>query len=208
VAKRTKAPTNQYNDLAWQRGKVIELINSFPPHDRAILSLALSYAEEKHEGQMRENGSKYIIYPIRVVRTLIELGKVRDLPILIAGFLHDAVEDKRGVTIKEISELFGDNAAKIVYSLSKNFFAEEKLYWEHFRGEPLTVRRVKTADRIDKLENMLEDGIGPGWPIERFRQNIVETEEYILPIAKDMPVMSEKLKLLLKSVKNLAALRT
>jgi GTP diphosphokinase / guanosine-3',5'-bis(diphosphate) 3'-diphosphatase len=207
MARRTKKSGSRYNDLAWQKGKVMELINSFPSHDRLILSLALSYAEEKHEGQMRENGSKYIIHPIRVVIILTSLGKVRDLPTLLAGFLHDTVED-RNVSVKEISELFGERTAAIVSSLSKNFFGNEREYWEHFKGEPLNVRRVKTADRIDKLENMLEDGIGKGWPIERFRQNIAETRDYIIPISKDMPAMDEKLKSLLKSVKGLVALRT
>ena len=68
---------------------------------------ALGYAKEKHEGQFRKDGvTPYIIHPLN---TAIILTTVyADTDTLIAGLLHDTIEDC-SVEKEELEELKGEN---------------------------------------------------------------------------------------------------
>lgn len=61
---------------------------------------ALSLAYDSHSGQMRKSGEKYITHPVEVTRILAELQM--DHESLIAGLLHDTVEDTQFVCLEEI----------------------------------------------------------------------------------------------------------
>lgn len=61
---------------------------------------ALTLAYNSHDGQMRKSGEKYITHPVEVTRILAELRM--DHESLIAGLLHDTVEDTKHVTLEEI----------------------------------------------------------------------------------------------------------
>jgi GTP pyrophosphokinase len=72
---------------------------------------AYLYASIAHEGQERKSGEPYIIHPIAVAQLLAS----QNLPasVLIAGLLHDVVEDTH-ITQKEIENSFGKDIAEIV----------------------------------------------------------------------------------------------
>jgi len=73
---------------------------------------ALTLAYNSHDGQMRKSGEKYITHPVEVTRILAELRM--DHESLIAGLLHDTVEDTKHVTLEEIGVAFGEGVMKIV----------------------------------------------------------------------------------------------
>src|SRR5436305_15011986 len=82
--------------------------------DIGILLDALEFASIKHRDQRRKDQerSPYINHPIAVARTLWAAG-IRDQTTLVAGVLHDTIEDTQ-TTREELAERFGDAIAGVV----------------------------------------------------------------------------------------------
>jgi GTP pyrophosphokinase len=82
----------------------------------AELISAVTYASTKHRGQKRQSGEPYIHHPLAVAGILIEWGM--DLDSVLAGVLHDTVEDTQ-TTLDEIESLFGRDVAFLVDGVTK-----------------------------------------------------------------------------------------
>ena len=78
---------------------------------------AIGFAVKAHSGQYRK-GTKlpYIVHPLGVAKILIEYGCPEQL--IVAGILHDAVEDTH-VSLHEIKHLFGWDVADLVEAASE-----------------------------------------------------------------------------------------
>lgn len=63
----------------------------YPDADFDLLRKAYEFAKKAHSGQKRSSGEEYIIHPLNVTYTLVKLRM--DMDSLIAGLLHDVVED-------------------------------------------------------------------------------------------------------------------
>src|SRR5690606_22181510 len=87
-------------------------------NENEVLELdhAISVATEAHRDQKRKSGDDYITHPLQVAATLIEWGM--DMDTVIAGVLHDTVEDT-GVTLEQIETLFGRDIAFLVDGVTK-----------------------------------------------------------------------------------------
>lgn len=100
--------------------KKAELLNHAQPHydEDQLLELdhAIDFASKKHEGQKRKSGEPYIIHPLSVADTLIEWGM--DIDTVLAGILHDTVEDT-DATLEDIENLFGHDVAFLVDGVTK-----------------------------------------------------------------------------------------
>lgn len=81
-----------------------------------MLSRAIGYATAKHDGQLRKSGEPYIIHPLAVASTLIDWGM--DIDSVVAGVLHDTVEDT-DATLAEIKQLFSRDIAFLVDGVTK-----------------------------------------------------------------------------------------
>lgn len=77
---------------------------------------AYEFARDAHEGQLRKDGSPYIIHPIATARILSTLKVDEDT--LIAALLHDVPEDTSR-TVEEIGALFGERIAFLVEGITK-----------------------------------------------------------------------------------------
>jgi len=89
----------------------------YPDADFEKIREAYHFAEKSHTGQKRSSGEEYIIHPINVSATLVKLRM--DVPSIIAGLLHDVVEDC-DVEPATIEEKFGKDVAQIVVGLLKS----------------------------------------------------------------------------------------
>ncbi len=90
-----------------------------PQYDEVlILELlhAIEFAEDAHTGQKRKSGEPYIIHPLAVAGILCEWGM--DIDTVIAGVLHDTVEDTP-VTLEQIETYFGHDVAFLVDGVTK-----------------------------------------------------------------------------------------
>lgn len=85
--------------------------------DHDNIRAAFELAAQAHQTQRRKSGEPYITHPIEVARICVEeigLGPTA----VICALLHDVVEDT-DVTLKEISDQFGDKITRIVDGLTK-----------------------------------------------------------------------------------------
>jgi (p)ppGpp synthase/HD superfamily hydrolase len=118
-----------------------------------------------HRGQTRKASDvPYIQHPAAVAMILDRLGCDED--VVIAGLLHDAVEDA-GATFGEIAEEFGEGVAAIVRDLSERKldddgrprpWAERKReHLDRLAKAPLHSRAVALADKLHNLVSIRLD---------------------------------------------------
>lgn len=114
---------------------------------------AIEVAAEAHHGQYRKGTSTpYITHPYAVGLILMEAGCTE--VVIIAGILHDTVEDTE-LTLDFIRERFGDAVANIVDGCSEN----KALRWRARKTERIEALRtaspeVCTVTCADKLHNL------------------------------------------------------
>lgn len=122
-----------------------ELLNHARPfyEENELLELehAIDVASKAHAGQKRKSGEPYIIHPIAVSATLIEWGM--DIDSVIAGILHDTVEDTE-MTLEEIESTFGKDVAFLVDGVTKVSQARAGM-------QDLTEYLPQTKDNLSKL---------------------------------------------------------
>ncbi|MBQ3021148.1 MAG: bifunctional (p)ppGpp synthetase/guanosine-3',5'-bis(diphosphate) 3'-pyrophosphohydrolase [Bacilli bacterium] len=95
---------------------LLDVIKSYNEEEIERIKKAYSFASEAHKNQVRQSGEPYIIHPINVC---INLAKFHaDGATLVAGMLHDVVEDTK-YTIEDIENEFGSEVAKLVLGVTK-----------------------------------------------------------------------------------------
>lgn len=121
-------------------------------NDAERLNRAIIFATEKHRGQFRKSTTiPYIMHPIEVMQILYSMRADTDL--LIAGVLHDTVEDT-DTTLDEIQQIFGDGVAELVASNSEDKSKSWKERKQHTIDELAKApQRVKMLVMADKLSN-------------------------------------------------------
>ncbi len=77
---------------------------------------AYDFAQKAHEGQKRASGEPYFNHAFETAKNLALFGF--DTTTIIAGFLHDVVEDTE-VERKEIEKTFGEDVAFLVDGVTK-----------------------------------------------------------------------------------------
>src|SRR3954454_14259433 len=81
------------------------------------LERALRWAAVCHAGQVRKGGEiPYVQHVVAVAMILDRLGFADE--VVIAGLLHDAVEDT-DATLRQVREAFGDSVADMVAACSE-----------------------------------------------------------------------------------------
>ncbi len=96
--------------------KLLEAVKKYNDEEVERIIEAYNFAKEAHKDQKRESGEPYIIHPINVC---INLAKFHaDGATLIAGMLHDVVEDTK-YAIEDINDKFGNEVGKLVLGVTK-----------------------------------------------------------------------------------------
>ncbi len=89
---------------------------SFTAFDRENIQRAYAVAEKAHAGQKRASDEPYITHCIAVANILAELRMQPE--VIIAGLLHDTVEDTP-LTLEDLSNQFGEEVARLVNGVTK-----------------------------------------------------------------------------------------
>ncbi len=105
------------------------------------LEHAIDVASKAHKGQKRKSGEPYIIHPLAVSATLIDWGM--DIDTVLAGILHDTVEDT-DTTLEALETTFGKDVAFLVDGVTKVSQARAGM-------QDLTEYLPQTKDNLSKL---------------------------------------------------------
>lgn len=144
---------------------------------------ALRFAAEKHSLQRRKDkdASPYINHPIQVAETLWTLGKINDNNTLIAGLLHDILEDTP-TTPEEIRTQFGPDILGLVKELTDDKTlpkAERKQQQiDNASHKSQRAKQIKLADKICNLHDLIHSP-PHDWSLERRQQYLDWTEQVI-----------------------------
>ena len=161
-------------------------IRYVPSTERDDVERALQQVKTWHAGQFRHSGDPFVVHPIATALFLAQLEC--SAPTLIAGLLHDVVEDNC-TTFDEVERLFGKEVRGLVDAVTKL----TKLRYEGKRherqiaslqkmllaaSEDLRVIVIKLADRLHNVETI---GALPPDKQERIAH---ETLEIYAPFAR------------------------
>ncbi len=168
-----------------------------PSDDFSAIEKAYHVADEAHEGQMRKSGEPYIIHPLCVAIILAELEM--DKETIIAGLLHDVVEDT-SMTKEDVAREFSDEVALLVDGVTKltqlNLSQDKiEIQAENLRkmflamAKDIRVIIIKLADRLHNLRTLQYQS--PAKQIEKAR----ETMDIYAPIAHRLGISKIKIEL-------------
>ena len=178
---------------------ILELVNKTELLSRAtgkysedeVLELdhAIDIATAAHEGQKRKSGEPYIVHPLSVAGILIDWEL--DIDSVIAGVLHDTVEDT-DLTLPQVETLFGADVAFLVDGVTKVSQARSGMrdldsYLPATKdnltklmiavGEDVRVLIIKLADRLHNMRTLEH------MPREKQKKIARETMEVFAPLA-------------------------
>ena len=125
-----------------------------PSTDITMIQKAYEVASDAHKDQKRKSGEPYIIHPLCVAIILADLEL--DKETIVAGLLHDVVEDCDGISIEDIRREFGDIVASYVYQESE----DKSKTWVERKGHTIDFlknrasRNAKIIALGDKLANI------------------------------------------------------
>lgn len=154
---------------------------------------AYSFAEAAHEGQYRNSGERFFVHPYNVAMILIELNM--DTDTIVAGLLHDVLEDT-DVVYEKLVEEFGEEVANLVEGVTKlkklKYKTKQENQAENLRkmvvamAKDIRVIIIKLADRLHNmrtLEYMSE---------EKKKEKALETLEIYAPLAHRLGISKIK----------------
>ena len=141
---------------------MMKAIRRYTPYaDMDAIERAVRYAEEKHRGQKRKDGSPYIIHPLAVAEIVAEIGL--DTDAIVGALLHDCIEDT-SASYDEIARLFGKTVAELVEGVTKltrvEFSTMEEQQVENLRkmfmamSKDIRVVLIKICDRLHNTRTM------------------------------------------------------
>ena len=185
------SPEVLYQDL-------IKSIRKYHPSDDiSQIEKAYRIAREAHKDQKRKSGEPYIIHPLCVAIILADLEL--DKETIIAGILHDVVEDTI-MTLGEVEKEFGAEVALLVDGVTKL----TQLSWsmdkveiqaENLRkmflamAKDIRVILIKLADRLHNMRTL--QYMKP----EKQKEKARETMDIYAPIAHRLGISKIKVEL-------------
>ena len=188
------SPEELYQDL------LLRVQKYHPSDDISMIEKAYRFAYEAHKDQTRKSGEPYIIHPLCVAIILADLEM--DKETIVAGLLHDVVEDTK-YTDEDIKREFGDDVALLVEGVTKLDKMKYKggngdkqdLQAENLRkmflamAKDIRVIIIKLADRLHNMRTL-------NYQSPEKQQDIArETLDIYAPIAQRLGISKVKVEL-------------
>lgn len=165
--------------------KLINKIEHYNPDmDLELVIRVYNFAQQAHQDQKRISGDPYINHPVSVAMILAELEL--DLTTIVAGLLHDVIEDTP-FSLEDLEKEFGTEIARLVDGVTKlgklEYKSKEEEQAENLRkmfvamARDIRVILIKLADRVHNMRTL-------GYMSENKRkEKAKETLEIYAPIA-------------------------
>ncbi len=169
---------------------IIEKLRHYSAHAEVEpIRDAYLFSAKAHEGQKRESGEPFLEHPLQVARIIVDLKL--DVPSIVAGLLHDTVEDT-DISKAEIERRFGKDVATLVDGVTKigkiEFKTHEEKQAENFRkmllsmSEDIRVILIKLADRLHNMRTLHY------LPEDKQKRIAQETLEIYAPLANRLGI--------------------
>ena len=199
--KKADAAVKTMSDFTCPEVLYQELISSVrkyhPSTDISMIEKAYKVASEAHKDQKRKSGEPYIIHPLCVAIILADLEL--DKETIVAGLLHDAVEDT-WMTYEEVEKEFGGEVALLVDGVTKigqlSYSSDKvEMQAESLRkmflamAKDIRVIMIKLADRLHNMRTL--QYMTPAKQQEKAR----ETMDIYAPIAQRLGISKIKVEL-------------
>lgn len=128
--------------------------------DELLLQKAYAFAEAAHEGQKRMSGEPYFFHVFETAKIIAKLGM--DIQTIVAGLLHDTIEDTK-VTEEDIKKEFGEDILFLINGVTKLGTLKYRGHERHVESlrkffvamaNDLRVVIIKFADRLHNLRTL------------------------------------------------------
>lgn len=168
---------------------------------------AARFAAEKHVLQKRkgQNQEPYINHLIEVAELIAASSNTFDPELIMAGFLHDTVEDT-GVTLTELEQLFGADVASLVAEVTddKSLPKETRKHLQ-VENAPRKSQRAQTLKLADKISNLRSILASPpvGWGLERQRQYFEWAKDVVAGLTSPNPLLKQEFEKTYKQISQL-----
>jgi 6-phosphofructokinase len=150
---------------------------------------SLALAKKAHAGQTRKQGGDYLVHPLRVAMVVAEEAGRREMDLICAALLHDALEDAPDrISLEQIEAAAGSNVVTLVQALTgpgkeqcPQRAERDRRKAELVEAGPPEAWLLKLADRIDNLR----DACWLKGPEHReyVQSRIDDTQAHYLPLA-------------------------
>lgn len=163
--------------------EILAAMQNLTPEDAKLIEKAYAFSQKAHEGVTRYSGEPYFIHPAAVAKILAEMGM--DAATVVAGLLHDAIEDAKA-SEEEVEREFGKEVLFIVdgvTKLGKHKYRGAERHAESLRrllvatSADIRVLIVKLADRYHNMTTLSHV------PEHKQKRIALETLEIYAPIA-------------------------
>lgn len=153
------------------------------PEDAALVEKAYAFGLKAHADDKRYSGEPYFVHPAAAAKILATLGM--DAATIVAGLLHDAIEDGK-VTDEEVEKEFGPEVLFLIQGvtkLGKHKYRGAERHAESLRrllvatSADVRVLIIKLADRYHNMTTIEHV------PKEKQRRIALETLEIYAPLA-------------------------
>ena len=192
-----KAPEDYQDPEVLYQSLINRVRKYHPSADISMIEKAYNLAKEAHNGQVRKSGEPYIIHPLWVGIILADLEM--DKETIVAGMLHDAVEDT-DMTLEDVTREFSEEVALLVDGVTKLgqlSYSQDKLeiQAENLRkmflamAKDIRVIIIKLADRLHNMRTL--EFMRP----EKQQEKARETMDIYAPIAQRLGISKIKIEL-------------
>ena len=141
---------------------------------------ALSFAREKHTGQLRKDGQPYIIHPLTMACNALGMG-IRDDAVVATILLHDVCEDC-GVSVAELpmSQTVKRGVELMTFRIMDG--ESKEIAKNRYYNMLLQSREATLTKLIDRCHNV--SSMAGTFSVEKLKAYIEETRHYVLPLLK------------------------
>lgn len=104
-------------------------VTGYPIFSDPEVQKAVAFAKKAHHGQFRKTGDPYLTHCIhtgRILAMLVPSTGKRAVDTVVAGILHDVVDDTRE-SLNSLEEAFGEDVAKLVAGVSRLSYINQLL---------------------------------------------------------------------------------
>jgi (p)ppGpp synthase/HD superfamily hydrolase len=168
------AITEVYGEAGLRERFFLELLD-FPPDDRRQLEEALHLAARLHADDRRVR-EPYLNHLLRVAIRIIRYYGIRDVDVLTAALLHDAVEDHPAelaglpaqlghqaltdAAVAELARRFNPRMAELVRAVTNPEYDPERDRHEQYRAHVTDSLERDPWARVIKVSDFTDNGVG------------------------------------------------